>query len=227
MIKYHPDNAFLQSFATGELPASLAAAASIHCEMCSRCHEKVLSFTQQAASANFDTFAMSDISSSGSEAEAIYTSDMDAMIDAITQDEEQDMAPVEQSKTIQVQGQQFELPKALVNVPLGKWSSLGRLSRSRLGMNDGDIRASLLLMSAGGGVPEHTHKGFELTLILEGHFKDEFDDYSPGDFLMLDSSHTHNPQTDSGCLCYTVSNDAQHFTTGLNRLVNPLGYFIY
>lgn len=227
MIKYHPDNAFLQSFATGELPASLAAAASIHCEVCSSCHQKVLSYTQQAASADFDMTIESATTASGNAAEAMFASDMDSIIDTITRDEEQDMAPVAQSKTIQVKGQQFELPKALVNVPLGKWSSLGRLSRSRLAMNDGDIRASLLLMEAGGGVPEHTHKGFELTLILEGHFKDEFDDYVPGDFLMLDSNHTHNPQTDSGCLCYTVSNDAQHFTTGLNRLVNPLGYFIY
>lgn len=227
MIKYHPDNAFLQSFATGDLPASLAAAASIHCEMCSHCREKVLSYTQQAAAADFDLSNSSDVGAMSTDIEAQVFSNMDAMIEGITEDEEQDMAPVAQSKTIQVKGQQLELPKALVNVPLGKWSSLGRLSRSRLAMNDGDIRASLLLMEAGGGVPAHTHKGFELTLILEGHFKDEFDDYVPGDFLMLDSNHTHNPQTDSGCLCYTVSNDAQHFTTGLNRLVNPLGYFIY
>ena len=207
MIKYHPDNAFLQSFATGDLPASLAAAASIHCEMCHTCNQTVQAHTKQAASAGFD--AANSLADTN---ETDFAFSMDAMIEAITKDEEQDMAPESQSKTIQVQGQQFELPRALVNMPLGKWSSLGRLSRSRLGMGDGDIRASLLLMEAGGGVPEHTHKGFELTLIIEGHFKDEFDDYGPGDFLMLDSNHTHNPQTDTGCLCYTVSNDAQHFT---------------
>ncbi|WP_339866293.1 ChrR family anti-sigma-E factor [Pseudohongiella nitratireducens] len=225
MIKYHPDNAFLQSFATGDLPASLAAAASIHCEMCSSCAQTVQSYTKQAAT---DGFSALDSRTENAEACSYRSmSSMDAMIEQITKDEEQDMASENQSKTIQVQGKQFELPRALVNIPLGKWSSLGRLSRSRLGMNDGDIRASLLLMEADGGVPEHTHKGFELTLILEGHFKDEFDDYGPGDFLMLDSNHTHNPQTDIGCLCYTVSNDAQHFTKGFNRLVNPLGYFIY
>lgn len=229
MIKYHPDNAFLQSFATGDLPASLAAAASIHCEMCSTCQQAVQSFTRQAATHSFDDVNFTDESEPGAGFgnDLSVFCDMESMIEAITRDEEHDMAPEAQYKSIQVRGQTFELPRALVNTPLGKWSSLGRLSRSRLDMKDGDIRASLLLMEPGGSVPEHTHKGFELTLIIEGHFKDEFDDYGPGDFLMLDHQHTHNPQTDSGCLCYTVSNDAQHFTRGLNRLVNPLGYFIY
>lgn len=224
MIKYHPDNAFLQSFATGDLPASLAAAASIHCEMCSTCQQTVQSYTQQAASDSFDD---SDFETNGIAAEANMLGDMEAMIDAITVDEEQDFTPGAQYKSIEVRGRTFELPRALVNTPLGKWSSLGKLSRSRLDMTEGDIRASLLLIEPGGTVPEHTHKGFELTLIIDGHFQDEFDRYGPGDFLMLDHQHTHNPQTDTGCLCYTVSNDAQYFTKGLNRLVNPLGYFIY
>ncbi|MFQ3312714.1 MAG: putative transcriptional regulator, partial [Colwellia sp.] len=31
----------------------------------------------------------------------------------------------------------------------------------------------------------------------------------------------------NGCLCFTVANDALHFTQGINKLLNPIGSFIY
>jgi putative transcriptional regulator len=82
-------------------------------------------------------------------------------------------------------------------------------------------------MEPNGSVPQHTHKGFELTLLLEGSFHDEEGEYVKGDFIMLDGQHLHNPISSSGCLCYTVANDSMHFTQGINKLLNPIGSFIY
>ena len=76
-------------------------------------------------------------------------------------------------------------------------------------------------------MPEHTHKGFELTLLLDGSFSDDKGEYVKGDFIMLDASIKHNPISQDGCLCYTVANDALHFTQGINKLLNPIGNFIY
>jgi putative transcriptional regulator len=101
------------------------------------------------------------------------------------------------------------------------------LARTRIQLDETEIHTNLLHIEPGGSVPEHTHKGFELTVLLEGSFHDDHDKYVKGDFIMLDSSHQHHPVSPEGCLCYTVANDALHFTQGINKLLNPIGSFIY
>jgi putative transcriptional regulator len=64
-------------------------------------------------------------------------------------------------------------------------------------------------------------------LLLDGEFSDDQGDYVPGDFIMLDAENTHQPISEKGCLCFTVANDSLHFTQGINRLLNPIGTFIY
>ena len=110
---------------------------------------------------------------------------------------------------------------------MGKTSHIGKLSRARIQLEENEIHTSLLQIEPGGSVPEHTHKGFELTVLLDGSFHDEQGEYVKGDFIMLDRSHQHHPISDNGCLCYTVANDALHFTQGINKLLNPIGSFIY
>ncbi len=110
---------------------------------------------------------------------------------------------------------------------LSKPMHIGKLSRARVQLDENEIHTSLLYIEPGGGVPEHTHKGFELTVLLEGSFEDEQGEYVKGDFIMLDSSHQHQPISKQGCLCYTVANDALHFTQGINKLLNPIAGFIY
>ena len=118
-------------------------------------------------------------------------------------------------------------PNVLRNMSLGKTAQIGKLSRARILLDEGEIHTNLLHIGAGGSIPEHTHKGFELTLLLAGTFADEQGEYVQGDFIMLDKRHQHQPATELGCLCYTVANDALHFTQGINKLLNPIGSFIY
>jgi putative transcriptional regulator len=226
MINHHPSISLLEKFVQGELPATLAAGVSIHAEMCSECRAKIYELTEQSSEAFFE---MSEQQSNGNEFDDIRLEGkcLDDMIDSITNSDEIDLVVESKEKSISVNGEDYVLPRALTNMTMGKWSSIGKIARSRLDLNEGDLRASLLQIKAGGQVPEHTHKGFELTLLLDGHFKDDLGEYGPGDFIMLDGQHTHSPITDNGCLCYTVSNDAQHFTQGINKLLNPFGSFIY
>ncbi|WP_448211712.1 ChrR family anti-sigma-E factor [Colwellia sp. MEBiC06753] len=220
MIKHHPNLAFLGKFAEGELPASIAAAIAIHVEMCPKCQQQVKELTQSQAERQFEQLdAVMDV--------PMAPTDIDAMIEQITASDEIDLAPVQREKIIAVKGTQYKLPQALTNMAMSKWTSIGKLARARFELDEGEVRASLLQIQAGGAVPEHTHKGFEITLLLDGSFKDEMGEYVPGDFMLLDGKHLHSPATDTGCLCYTVSNDAQHFTQGINKLLNPIGSFIY
>ena len=229
MIKHHPDLAMLGNFVEGDLPASIAAAVAVHIDMCPKCKAKCNELTEQQAEQLFSLSELStsqlDLSEPAEEFGDVVS--LEQMIAAITENDEIDLAVESREETISVQGKQYKLPRALTNLAMGKWTSIGSIARARLALDEEPIRASLLQIQPGGAVPEHTHKGFELTLLLEGHFKDDMGEYGPGDFIILDGRNTHSPVTDDGCLCYTVSNDAQRFTQGLNKLLNPIGSLIY
>ncbi|WP_159821864.1 ChrR family anti-sigma-E factor [Colwellia sp. 20A7] len=219
MIKHHPKFELIQSFVNGELPASLSAGIAIHAEMCPKCQHQIAQLTDQVAEVNFEDDYQDNLS--------VEDLNMDQMIAAITESDDIFLPPENDEKSVVFNNKTYVLPKALNNMAVGKAANIGKLSRSRIQLNENEIHTSLLQMQPGGGVPEHTHKGFELTLLLEGSFQDDNGEYVKGDFIMLDASHQHHPVSIEGCLCYTVANDALHFTQGINKLLNPIGAFIY
>ncbi len=224
MIKYHPKDELLAVFARGELPASLSCAISIHADMCPKCKNKITQMTDDLANKSFDQHEFDNDTAQNNELDMF---NIDQMVDAIVANDTLAKPTVFIEKQVNIADKTFTLPQAIQNIELGKFTQLGKLSRARFQLDEGEIHSSLLHIKPGGGVPEHTHKGYELTLLLEGSFSDELGDYVPGDFIMLDSSVTHQPYSEQGCLCFTVVNDALHFTQGINRLLNPIGAFIY
>ena len=128
---------------------------------------------------------------------------------------------------LEIKNRHYTLPRALHSLTLQKQQKLGKSTRTRIDLNEGNVKASLLHIEPGGSVPMHTHKGFELTLLLDGEFEDEMGKYTKGDFIWLNGEHEHTPTTQTGCLCFTVSDDALQFTQGISKLLNPIGQFIY
>lgn len=233
MIKHHPKFELIQSFVNGDLPASLSAAIAIHADMCPQCQQQIAELTDQVAEVSFeeaylDRFIVDDHQPTESIGEQNDDAlDINDIIAQITLFDDIDKVEPIVEKTIHFNNKAYTLPAALNNMSLGKISHIGKLSRARIQLNENEIHTSLLQIEPGGGVPQHTHKGFELTLLLDGSFNDESGEYVKGDFIMLDGTHTHNPISAQGCLCYTVANDALRFTQGINKLLNPIGSFIY
>lgn len=77
---------------------------------------------------------------------------------------------------------------------------------------------SLLWVRAGRAMPSHTHHGTELTLILQGGFKDADGHYVTGDVAFADGDVDHKPVADEGedCICFAV-------TAGRLELTGPVG----
>lgn len=229
MIKHHPKFTLLKSFVDGDLPASLAAGIAMHADMCPICQQKIVQLTEQVAEASFEQDLLGERSITENEIH-FETSQMsfDELINDITASD--DIAPakvISSERLITFKGMQYTLPSTLRNMDLGRTAQIGKLSRARINLGEGDIHTNLLHIGPGGSIPEHTHKGFELTLLLAGTFADDQGEYVAGDFIMLDKRHQHQPATEKGCLCYTVANDSLHFTQGINKLLNPIGAFIY
>jgi putative transcriptional regulator len=228
MIKHHPKFELIQAFVNGDLPASLSAGIAIHADMCEECQQKIAQLTEQVAENSFEEeFLDRFIVDEDDTLESIAAINFDDMIESIVESSDIDLVTDKVEKTVNYNGENYVLPLALNNMKLGKHAHIGKLTRTRIQLDEGEIHSSLLHIEPGGGVPEHTHKGFELTVLLDGSFHDASGEYVKGDFIMLDASHKHQPISTNGCLCYTVANDALHFTQGINKLLNPIGSLIY
>ncbi|WP_017092418.1 ChrR family anti-sigma-E factor [Vibrio splendidus] len=236
MIKHHPNVAILKDFVDGTLADSVSLIVSSHVELCEHCQQQVSMLTAQAADSVFesDTSAFesdtSGLQLSDSEMDAFLSDDGEFDFDAIAQitaDSSQAIEVTPEVQQVTVADTTFTIPRALNSVARKDWMNLGKISRARLDFDDEAHHTSLLHIDKDGQVPCHTHKGFEITLLLEGSFEDEMGVYNKGDFIWLDGDHTHQPATKEGCVCLTVSSDALYFTKGVSQLFNPLGKYIY
>lgn len=226
MIKHHPSETLLTEYCSASLSASLSLAVSIHVDMCPVCQAKVAKIEASNANELFSEQPTQFEKSHTEQFESFEEFELN-LLDMITSDnsidEVYEVAPV----SIKVNEHKYQLPRALTRISHSKFTQVGKLARSRVALDDGALRSSLLHIDAGGEIPEHTHTGFEVTLLLDGEFSDEEDSYVPGDFIWQDGSHQHTPLTKDGCLCFTVVSSALHFNKGFSKLLNPIGNLIY
>ena len=228
MIKHHPNAEILKDFVDGTLADSVSLIVSSHVELCEHCQQQVKQLTAEAANHVFDqdpVFSSEDLDSLSIDG-MDFDFDFDA-IEQITADASLSVEVTPEVQRVTVADTTFTVPRALNSVARKDWMSLGKISRARLDFDDEAHHTSLLHIDKDGQVPCHTHKGFEITLLLEGSFEDEMGVYNKGDFIWLDGNHTHQPATKEGCVCLTVSSDALYFTKGVSQLFNPLGKYIY
>ena len=83
--------------------------------------------------------------------------------------------------------------------------------------------ARLLYIPAGAAMPDHGHRGMELTLVLRGAFTDEDDRFGPGDVEVADEELNHTPVADIGedCICLAATDAPLRFNSWLPRLAQP------
>ena len=104
------------------------------------------------------------------------------------------------------------------------WKKITRsLSISYLKTGDPNYEFALYHIKAGGKIPEHTHRGTEMTLVLEGGFSDADGRYDRGDFIFRQATDVHAPtalQTEY-CICLSVVDAPLKFTNWKYRWMNP------
>lgn len=85
-------------------------------------------------------------------------------------------------------------------------------------------KVEMLRIQPGRAVPNHTHRGVEMTLVLEGGYTDELGHFGRGDLCVADESITHRPHADAGsdCICLTVTEGVLRFSGPFGWIINPL-----
>lgn len=85
-----------------------------------------------------------------------------------------------------------------------------------------DTRAVLYRIRAGRKMPQHSHEGAEITLVLQGGFTDASGHYRRGDMVIADEHVDHIPVADDDeeCICFAVMDAPLRLTGPFGRLVN-------
>lgn len=222
MISFHPNFADLQRFSAGNCETAMALMISAHVDMCPQCQQDCIEIQAELAKELFSPQTV---------IEPLDSQYLD-MVSKITELPIVDnLESTANNATIELDGKFFELPRALRKYAknTGNWSRLvGKLWQAPVDL--GDIgKANFIYMEKGGRVPEHTHKGTEMTLVIDGQYGDGIAEYDCGDFTLMNNRHKHLPhsEADDGCLVFTIVDQPLHFTAGIARLLNPFSHLFF
>ncbi len=225
---HHPGDELLVAYASGNLAEAASLAVATHLALCPRCRHEVnrlealggaLLDQMPAAPVGDDLLAriMGQLDAPAPVTPRPLPANTDARTDA------RRAKPAERPL----------LPQPLRGYVGGDLSALSwrRVMRGveeaevKCGPADGESGAKVRLLRIKGGMamPQHTHGGSELTLVLAGGFTDATDHYLRGDFAETDNSVDHQPVADAGedCICLTVTDAPLRLTGTLGRLLNP------
>lgn len=210
MTKYHPEQDLLTEYAAGTLPLAQSACVSIHLERCEKCQRQVHQMTELGASL-FENLEPVPVG--------------DAQLNAVLArlDEE---TPLAYDKS---RDERDSTPAILQRLMRGDfsdltWKNIGSsLSISYLKTGDPRHELALYHIRAGGRIPEHTHRGNEMTLVLQGGFSDADGSYHEGDFLFRGPEDDHAPTAlqSEDCICLAVLDAPLKFTDWRFRWMNP------
>ncbi|MCW8347297.1 ChrR family anti-sigma-E factor [Vibrio sp. ZSDZ65] len=229
-MAYHPDDTLLALYANGEIDTARGVAIASHLESCSRCSNRVNELEQLEA--NLLQQMKVDKIEAGDTSEQEMQRVFDNMLeDIMSLDMDFSMPRSRQAAKVTVNGKEFSVPAPLKPIVerMGEWRSYGgKVFTSNIDLGE-DYRVSLLYITEGVQVPQHTHKGLESTLVLHGAFSDESGCYSQGDYLEENEDTKHAPKTMQGqdCLCLSILTQPLVFTQGVARIFNRFGKGMY
>lgn len=122
------------------------------------------------------------------------------------------------------------LPKPLRDLVGGdldavRWTALGNAgAQARLKTSDRETQVRLLRIPAGKPVPEHGHRGRELTVVLSGAFTDGAERFARGDVEDADVEVEHIPTAtpEADCICLAVTDAPLRFRSWVVRALQPI-----
>lgn len=196
-IRHHPDDDQLLSLAAGTLPIGPRLVLQTHLELCPACRAR--------------TAALRAIGGALLEEETAAPLRPDALARTLQRIDRAEAAPP--SPTVQRVSAPPPLPegavwpRALAHCTATRWRWIGPQMRwSRVSV-PGAPEANVFLLRIGAGryLPQHTHRGTELTQVIYGRFHDGRALFGPGDFDTTDEAVHHQPVVQDGSECICVA----------------------
>jgi putative transcriptional regulator len=206
-INHHLTDELLMAYSAGTLPEAFSLVVATHVSLCDECRARL---------GSFDTLGGAMLEDCGS---AELSDDaLDATLARIMAGAPKVAAPK---------------PRGIFPAPLQdyvggdleavKWKPVGMGVRQAILPTSQDASVRLLYIPAGCAVPDHGHRGTELTLVLKGAFMDEADRFARGDVEVANEDLEHTPIADIGedCVCLAATDAPLKFRGLVPRLAQP------
>jgi len=212
MIRHHLNDALLMAYSAGQLPEAFNLTVATHISMCDECRARMESFDAVGGALLEDcTAPLPDV--------ALATDSLEATMARIRQG-----APA--ARRPRSRGGLFPAPlRDYVGGDLEsvRWRSVGGGVKQAILPTARDASARLLYIPAGVSVPDHGHRGTELTLVLQGAFRDAVDRFGPGDIEIATEELEHTPVAEEGlaCICLAATDAPLRFNSFLPRILQP------
>ena len=197
------------AYAAGDLPEAFNLVVATHVSLCDDCRARLASFEAVGG-------AMLEMADVAEMSEASLMACLDR-IDGLSQANAR--RPLKRAGIF---------PAPLADYVGGgpnkvKWRNLGMGVRQAILPTGKDASARLLYIPGGQAVPDHGHRGLELTLVLQGAFRDEKDRFGPGDIEIADEAMEHTPVAEEGevCICLAATDAPLRFNAIIPRLAQP------
>ncbi|MBL9050739.1 MAG: cupin domain-containing protein [Tabrizicola sp.] len=209
-IRHHLSDQLLMGYAAGQLPEAFSLVVATHVSLCDECRAQLASFDAVGGALieETDEIAMAE----GALAASL------ARIETL--DRKSQPAPRRSAGV-------FPAPLAEYvggDLSAVRWRRVGGGVRQAILPTGKDATARLLYIPAGTAVPDHGHRGLELTLVLQGAFSDETDRFGRGDVEIADEDLEHTPVAMAGqdCICLAATDAPLKFRGLIPRLAQPL-----
>ena len=211
MAKYHPGVDLLTEYVAGNLPLAQSACVAAHMNYCESC-QRTVGQLQEVGSSLFDRL----------DPEPVGESVLDSVLARLDE-----VPPLSYSKPVETEA--GRTPAILQRLMAGDFTELAwkkiteALRISYLKTGDPNYEFALYHIKAGGKIPEHDHRGSEMTLVLQGGFSDANGSYHEGDFIYRAADDTHAPTAlqSEDCICLAATDAPLRFKGLVPRIAQP------
>lgn len=212
MIRHHLNDALLMAYSAGQLPEAFNLIVATHVSMCDECRARLESF---------DAVGGALLEQPAGEPLPVLAADSLAATMARVRGAAPQPRPARPAR------------RGLFPAPLAeyvggdldavRWRPVGGGVKQAILPTARDASARLLYIPGGVAVPDHGHRGTELTLVLQGAFRDEFDRFGPGDIEIATEADVHTPVAEEGppCICLATTDAPLRFKGLVPRLLQP------
>ena len=204
-IRHHLSDEVLAGYVAGDLPEAFGLVVAVHLSMCDDCRAQAMALD-----------ALGGAVLDAGEAPAMSAGALEAVMGRLG------ATPVAPAPRVARRG---VLPAPLMDYIGGdldavKWRSVGKGVRQAILPTDRAASARLLRIPGGVAVPDHGHRGMEMTLVLQGAFADETGRFGPGDVEIAGDDLEHTPVAEAGadCICLAATDAPLRFRGLVPRL---------
>ncbi|WP_439815658.1 ChrR family anti-sigma-E factor [Zavarzinia sp. CC-PAN008] len=214
-VHHHVSDDLLMSYAAGSLGEGWSLAVATHVALCPACRDR-LRAAEAVGGALLETL----------DDAAVAPGALDSVLARVARPKPAGSHPVRPAAGVE-DPMLYPEPLRGYLERLGRptWRKLGgQVAEIRIPTGDSGTTCRLLRIAAGAAVPEHGHRGLELTLVLRGRFRDGSQCFARGDIEQSDESVQHQPVAEPGedFICLAVTDAPLRFRDWLPRLLQPV-----